>query len=151
MFSDARGAVAMTKRILVVDDEAHSREGLRDSLAREGHAVETATNGRDALMAVTRGESPFHVAIIDVDLPRRHGALTGWEVAQACRAASPSTAIIIVVADDWAPEHATAASLGVTEILEKPISPAHVKRLLRELPAMALAAALPRRSESASP
>ncbi len=141
----------MVKRILVVDDEAHSREGLRDSLAREGHAVETATNGRDALTAVTQGGAPFHVAIIDVDLPRRQGGLTGWEVARACRAASPSTTIIAVVADDWAPEHAAAASLGVAEILEKPISPAHVKRLLRELPALARAAAPAPRPERATP
>ncbi|HZY31116.1 MAG TPA: response regulator [Candidatus Methylomirabilis sp.] len=52
----------MPKRILLVDDHRHSREGLRESLLRDGYEVEAASDGWQAIKKVK--ESPFQVAII---------------------------------------------------------------------------------------
>ena len=66
----------MTARILVVDDLAENREILAGLLAPEGHEVETA---KDGLEAVERAiANPPDLILMDVTMPR----LTGFE---ACR------------------------------------------------------------------
>ena len=65
----------MTKtieRILLVDDEATFLQTLRRHLRREGFALETATNGRDACWKIAQGaaqERPFDLVITDVLMP----------------------------------------------------------------------------------
>lgn len=119
-------------RILLVDDELHSREGLRDSLAREGHLVETASDGWQAIQKVKHGR--FQVAIVDLDLPQSLGvALTGWDFARIFHAYNSGLSIIMMAVEDWRSQPRQVGELGVVEILEKPISPARLKALLRAL------------------
>jgi len=117
-------------RILVVDDESHSREGLRDSLARDGHAVETAADGWQAIRKIKEGR--FDLAVIDLDLAPYQGvALTGWDLARIVRAYHPGLPIIILAAEEWRPERRQAEDLRVSQVLEKPISLAELKALAR--------------------
>jgi len=94
------------KRILVVDDDLHSREGLRASL----------------------------IAIIDLDLPPVHGVtVSGWDLARIFRAYHPAISIIVVSAEDRDAVRAEAEQLRVSEFLEKPINPAQLKMIVRTL------------------
>lgn len=123
---------AVMKRILVVDDDLHSREGLRDSLLTEGYRVEAAADGWQAIRKVK--ESLFDIAIIDLDLPPVHGvSMNGWDLARIVRAYHPGISIIVVSAEEGNAARAQAEQLKVSEFLEKPISPARLKVIVKNL------------------
>lgn len=61
-----------THPILVVDDDPEMRDGLRAVLHREGFAVETAANGREALDQLEAGLRPC-VIVMDLMMPVMNG------------------------------------------------------------------------------
>lgn len=125
---------AVKKKILVVDDERHSREGLRVSLLGAGYTVETAADSWQAIKMIK--DYPFEVAIIDLDLPPVHGvALSGWDLVRIFRAFNPSIGIVVVGAEESRDVKNQAAQLKVSEFLEKPISPTRLKGIVRALSA----------------
>lgn len=58
-------------RVLVVDDEPHIQHYLRATLEAWGHAVETASNGSEALTMVN--SSTFDVIVTDLRMPTQGG------------------------------------------------------------------------------
>jgi CheY-like chemotaxis protein len=126
------GSVAAQKRILVVDDHRHSREGLRESLLGEGYQVEAAADGWQAIKKVKEGR--FEVAIIDLDLPPVHGVdISGWDLVRICRAFHPAITVIVVSAEAGQAVMARAEELKVAKVLEKPIDPTQLKAIFRTL------------------
>jgi DNA-binding response OmpR family regulator len=126
------GIPAVEKRILVVDDDLHSREGLRDSLRAEGFKVETAADGWEAIGKVK--EASFDIAIIDLDLPPVHGlSVSGWDLARIFRAYHPAISLIVVTAGEADVLRAEAEQMRVSQFLEKPISPARLKMIVKTL------------------
>ncbi len=127
-----RESAPVPKRILVVDDNLYSREGLRASLQGEGYSVETAADSWEAIKTIK--DRHFDVAIVDLDLPPVHRiTVSGWDLARIFRAYHPAISIIVVSAEDWNTARAEAARLGVSEFLEKPISPTQLKRIVRTM------------------
>lgn len=124
-----------SRRVLVVDDDRPSREGLSTALLREDHTVEAAA---DAWQAIVRLRAqPFDVAVVDLDLPAVHGVdLGGWDVVRIARAYQPDIAVIVLSSDEDSAQPAEARELGVTEVLGKPIS-------LRELTSLVNTARIP--------
>ena len=61
----------MTKKILVIDDEAKIRDSLQDLLDGKGYQVITASNGEEGLGKVV-DERP-DLIILDVMMPGRNG------------------------------------------------------------------------------
>ena len=128
----ATGARTHARTILVVDDDRHSREGLRDALLQEGHSVETAADAWQAITAVH--DRDVDVAIVDLDLPPLCGVrLSGRDFARIFRAYLPAITLIVISAEDDAALRHESRSLRITEVLEKPISPSHVKAIVRGL------------------
>jgi DNA-binding NtrC family response regulator len=66
-----RGTVSETARILLIDDEPGSREGLGLLLRREGYAVEAVDSGETGLALLIK--QPFEVIITDLFLPGVNG------------------------------------------------------------------------------
>lgn len=125
-------AVVPEKKILVVDDDHHSREGLRVSLLGAGYTVETAADSLQAIMKMK--ESPCEVAIVDLDLPPVHGvSMSGWDLVRIFRAFNPAVAIVVVGAEESKEVRNQAARLKVSEFLEKPISPTQLKAIVSAL------------------
>ena len=58
-------------RILLADDEVTFRETFTNVLHEEGFNVAVATNGTEALKLIS--ESPFAVAILDIQMPGADG------------------------------------------------------------------------------
>ena len=124
-----------SRRILVVDDDRPSREGLSTALLREGHSVDTAADAWQAIVRL-RGQS-FDIAVVDLDLPAVYGVdLGGWDVVRIARAYQPDIAFIVLSADEDPGQGTEARELGVTDVLGKPIS-------LRELTGLVESARLP--------
>jgi DNA-binding NarL/FixJ family response regulator len=82
-------------RVLLVDDQELFRRGVKMVLEAEGTLeVEEADDGAKALASVEA--NPPDVVLLDVRLPGRSGV----EICAAIKAASPSTAIIMLTASD---------------------------------------------------
>jgi DNA-binding response OmpR family regulator len=125
-------ASAVRKRILLVDDDLHSREGLRAALLGDGYVVETCADSWQAIRKIK--ESSFDVAILDLDLPNVHGvAVTAWDLIRIFRAYNPAIFIIVVGAEDARAVKAQAEQFKVAEFLLKPISPTRLKAVVRTL------------------
>ena len=125
-------SVTVEKKILLVDDYRHSREGLRTWLLAGGHRVETAADSWQAIQKMKDGL--FEVAIIDLDLPPVHGvAVSGWDLVRIFRAFNPAVCIIVVGSEGGSEARAQAARLKVSEFLEKPVTLATLKAIVRTL------------------
>ena len=60
-----------TSRVLVIDDEAVIREGLRQTLELEGYQVELAANGQLGLDKLQK--DAFDIVISDLKMPAMPG------------------------------------------------------------------------------
>jgi CheY-like chemotaxis protein len=120
------------RRILIVDAYGHSREGLSASLRGGGWTVETAAGSWEAIRKVKDGD--FGLAIIDLDLPPAQGVLvSGWDLARIFRAFQPDASVILVTADSRSDLKAAAEQLERVRLVEKPLSPAALRALVRAL------------------
>ncbi len=129
---DGTAAPKTERRILVVDGNLHSREGLSASLRSDGNSIETAPDGWEAIRKIKVAR--YDIAIIDLDLPPIQGVgVTGWDLARIFRAYNPSSAIIAVSAEVEKAQEVQARLLGISELLEKPISPARLRAIVRAL------------------
>src|SRR5262245_21144558 len=133
-FLDGAQAMPEPMKILIVDAYGHSREGLSASLRGGGWAVETASGSWEAIKKAKDGR--FGLAIIDLDLPPAHGvAVSGWDLARIVRAFHPDAAVILVTVE-WRPAlNAEVERLPGFCLVEKPISPAELRKLVRTLEA----------------
>src|SRR5437879_10526568 len=59
-------------RVLVVEDERKVANFIRQGLEEEGHTVEVAEDGAEALDRLLAG-LPYDLVVLDVMLPRRDG------------------------------------------------------------------------------
>ena len=111
-------------RILVVEDEAHEREGLADLLRAWGHETATASDGVEGLEKA----GSFSPALIISDL--RMPQMTGMELLKRIRDDHPATSFIMLTGQGTIEDAVEATKLGAFNFLEKPID---VKRLQVEL------------------
>lgn len=80
------------KRILVVDDEPFVGDAVRMMLAFDGHEVEVATSGKQALELFEQHK--FDVVFTDFAMP----AMKGDELAAAIKARNPNQPIVMITA-----------------------------------------------------
>jgi DNA-binding response OmpR family regulator len=100
--------------ILVVDDERHIRDILRESLEARGYAVRTAEDGEQALGLLERER--FSLLLVDIRMPQR-GGLSLLERARERIGATP----VIVLTGMAGPEEiGKALRLGVFRCVRKP-------------------------------
>ena len=80
------------KRILVVDDEPLVCDAVKMMLNIDGHVVETAVNGQEAL--VLFDSQKFDLVITDLEMPN----MKGDELAAAIKARVPDQPVIMITA-----------------------------------------------------
>jgi DNA-binding response OmpR family regulator len=120
------------ERILVADDSPAVRHLIADSLVRQGFAVITAADGREALDRALSDR--FDMVITDYDMPR----MTGFELVHALKR-DPRTRdlpTMMLTARDTRRDQAQMRAAGLTSYLVKPFSVdkcvAMVERVLAE-------------------
>jgi ligand-binding sensor domain-containing protein/signal transduction histidine kinase/CheY-like chemotaxis protein len=113
--------------VLVVDDEPAIVEFLSTALRGDGHRVETAKDGMEALLRIKH--RAFDLIVTDRAMPR----MAGDQLAAAVRLARPATRIIlltgfgeIMLAQSQAPD-------GVDQILSKPVTVTALRSALAAL------------------
>jgi DNA-binding NtrC family response regulator len=115
--------------ILLVEDEAITRNALADALRSEGHEVIQAADGNEALALLQK--SRFDLVITDLLIPNQ----SGFVLVTSIRVMWPHMPILLI-SGHLSPEAGKFVSEGFTEFIHKPIDPvelvATVKRLLRK-------------------
>ncbi len=120
------------KRILVIEDEHNSREGLRQWLTTEGYRVGTARDGWEALRAIK--SQSWDLAIVDLDLPPVMDlTLTGWDLVRILRAYDGRVAVLVVSAEDGPAVREKLVELRVNGFLGKPIRLGQLRETIRSL------------------
>jgi CheY-like chemotaxis protein len=114
--------------VLVVDDDADTRELLRMALTADGYAVATASNGRDALNHL-RSHAETCIVVLDLMLPGMDGV--HFRTAQLH---DRSLAWIPVVVMSGAVDaDRQARELGARRVLRKPLHLDEVRLALRDI------------------
>jgi len=106
----------LNRSVLVVDDEPAMRMALMSNFRREGWDVETAEGSLDALRKMK--DRHFPLVITDVRMPDGDGL----ELMRSVRAASPSTAVIVLTAFGSVPQAVQAMRGGAFDYLTKPVA-----------------------------
>ena len=113
-------------RILIIEDNADSREMLRSILELEGYGVEVAEDGRRGLEAIEQGR--FDTALVDIGLP----GIDGYEVARRVRQDTKDTKLRLVALTGYgrSADRQAAREAGFDEHLVKPLDPCDLTRVL---------------------
>ncbi len=111
----------MRSRILVVDDEPSIRKVLQAHLARDGHAVETATDGAEAIGRLEA--EPFDLVITDLKMP----GVGGLEVLAHVRQNQPGLPLIVITAHGTVDSAVEALKLGAFDYITKPFDLAELR------------------------
>jgi CheY-like chemotaxis protein len=127
-------------KVLLVEDNEESREGLSRRLRHKGYDVLTAVDGRQAV-AVAQAEAP-DLILMDMSLP----VLDGWEATRQLKAA-PATRglpVIALTAHAMAGDREKALEAGCDDYDTKPVEFA---RLVAKIQGLLDRQAAPRREE----
>ncbi len=115
---------AAPRHILVAEDNEFSAQLMKQLLARRGHRVRLATNGREALALA--GEGVFDLLLLDVHMPE----LDGFEVVQAIRkrerTGGEHLPVIALTARSRKEDRERCLAAGMDDFLTKPIRPAEL-------------------------
>jgi two-component system alkaline phosphatase synthesis response regulator PhoP len=119
----------MNERILLVEDEPGLRLTLSDRLGREGYAVETASDGEQAMQAAIADS--FDLIVLDIMLPRKNGL----DVCRDLRQSGYATPILMLTARGQTLDKVVGLKLGADDYLTKPFEMpellARIEALLR--------------------
>jgi two-component system, OmpR family, response regulator len=112
-------------RILVVEDELKMAGLLRRGLQEEGHAVDLARTGDDAIWMARAAE--YDVVVLDLMLP----GIDGIEVCRRLRDGGVWAPVLMLTARDGVDDRVAGLDAGADDYLPKPFSFAELLARLR--------------------
>jgi len=112
-----------TGHILVVDDNEMNRDMLARRLQRQGHTIEMAIHGRDALAKLEAGE--YDLVLLDIMMPE----MNGYELLEHLRGTEQfrHLPVILISALDDTDSVVKGIQIGADDHLPKPFNP-HILR-----------------------
>ncbi len=117
----------MGSRILVVDDEEVARENIQRVILKEGHHVQTASNGVEALEKVKTEE--FDLIITDLKMDQ----MNGLELLEATKKAGSRTEIMLVTGHATVDSAVDAFTKGASYYLTKPYKLDDLRAAVRKI------------------
>ena len=128
-------------KVLIAEDDPHTRAGLEEILEAEGYQVFTAKDGKDALQ-LFRKESPDFVCL-DIMMP----GTSGYDVCREIRRADSNVPVIFISAKSEEIDTVIGLELGADDFIVKPFGVkevvARIRAVTRRRFATAKAAAEP--------
>lgn len=116
-------------RVLLADDHAVVRAGIRQFLERSGkiEVVAEAGDGREACQIME--ERPLDVAVLDIQMPE----MSGIEVTQWARSNHPTIGVLVLTAYDDEPYVREVLRAGANGYVLKTASPDEIVRAVLEV------------------
>ncbi|HKO68854.1 MAG TPA: ATP-binding protein, partial [Burkholderiaceae bacterium] len=117
---------AMTRRILIIEDDDDARDSLAELLRLDGHDVMVASSGVDGVASASSSSPDF--VLIDIGLPD----IDGYEVARRLRSnfATARVRLVAVTGYGTQEDRRSALAAGFDEHLAKPVGLESLKALL---------------------
>jgi DNA-binding response OmpR family regulator len=115
----------MPPRVLVVEDDAATREALSKVLIGEGFVVETAVDGEKAIGRLAQGR--YDAIILDIVLPK----LSGTDVMEYIASTHPESLASIIVVTGLDVAEIRKLFPTVCETLSKPVIPSRLLGSMR--------------------
>jgi DNA-binding NtrC family response regulator len=112
-------------RILVVDDELGICQSCVKILSKEGHRVEYALNGYDALKMME--QKPFEVIITDLKM----SSMGGMEVLRRVKESYPDSVVIVITGYATVSSAVEVMKTGAYDYLPKPFTPEELRTIVR--------------------
>jgi DNA-binding response OmpR family regulator len=131
--------------VLVVDDDRAFRHVIASLLQKAGYTTEQAGDGSDALARLR--ETPVDLMLLDIGLPGR----SGLEVLADVRRAALAPRVVMLTADDTSDALLQAMRGQADRFIRKPVAPARVIDVVKEVLATSPATTLPIEVVSARP
>ncbi|MGH9621207.1 MAG: sigma-54-dependent transcriptional regulator [Bryobacteraceae bacterium] len=123
--------MAMTPRILVVDDDESLRRVTQVQLEQAGFQTQTAADGSEALAALQK--APVQLVITDLKMP----GMSGLELLRRIRAEYPEVVVVVITAYGTVESAVEAMRAGAYDYITKPVHPEELelvaKRALQHL------------------
>jgi CheY-like chemotaxis protein len=123
---DGKGSPSLS--ILVVDDDELNRRLMHVLLTNEGHRVEVASNGLEAVAAVKKKK--FDIVFMDLQMPEMDGMEASRQI-RAWESDNAHTFIVALTASYLPEEIQILFEAGMDNYLSKPFEVKHIQRLLR--------------------
>jgi CheY-like chemotaxis protein len=118
----------LSLNILVTDDDELSRRLMSVILTQEGHSVDVAANGLEALEAIKNNK--FDIVFMDLHMPD----MDGMEASRQIRSweSGGSHTFIVALTASYLPEIGQALfDSGIDNYISKPFEVAQIQRLLK--------------------
>jgi CheY-like chemotaxis protein len=112
--------------ILVVDDDADFRTGLRTALEMKGYQVDEAANGEEALLKLL--EKPPLLVLLDLQMP----VMNGREMLQRMRSTPELKEVPVVIISGFGFEW-EAELMGAQGYIGKPFEPQELETTIASL------------------
>ncbi len=103
-------------RLLVVEDYPPLRVAVTEALREDGHAVDSAVDGKDGLARALTGD--YDVLVLDLQLPH----VDGLEILRRVRAAGKPCQVLVLTARDAVEDRVAGLDLGADDYLVKPFA-----------------------------
>ncbi len=117
---------AAMNRILIVDDAVNMRVVLQAMLKKEGYAVQTASDGLEALQIMKAG--PVDIVVTDLKMPKMDGMGLLDEVIRVY----PSTPVILITAHGTIATAVDALKKGAFDYITKPFDLEELKHVIQK-------------------
>ncbi|MBM3301756.1 MAG: sigma-54-dependent Fis family transcriptional regulator, partial [Deltaproteobacteria bacterium] len=114
-------------KILVVDDELIVRESLGGWLTRDGHSVEKASSGEEALAKCE--STRYDIVLLDIKME----GMSGLDVLKKLKESDPDVAVVMITAYGSIPSAIEAMKNGAHEYLLKPFDPDELMILIEKI------------------
>jgi DNA-binding NtrC family response regulator len=114
-------------KILIVDDEVIMRESLAGWLERDGHAVQTAASGEEALEKLK--QTHFDIFLVDIKME----GMSGLEVLRRVKESDPDAEVVMITAYGSIPSAIEAMKDGAYDYMLKPFDPNELGVLIEKI------------------
>ena len=114
-------------KILIVDDELIVRESLGGWLERDGHTVDKAASGEEALEKCEK--TRYDILLLDIKME----GMSGLEVLKRVRENDPDVSVVMITAYGSIPSAIEAMKSGAYEYLLKPFDPDELMVLIEKI------------------
>jgi DNA-binding NtrC family response regulator len=114
-------------KILIVDDELIMRESLAGWLERDGHAVQTAASGEEAMEKLK--QTHFDIFLVDIKME----GMSGLEVLRRIKESDPDAEVVMITAYGSIPSAIEAMKDGAYDYMLKPFDPNELGVLIEKI------------------
>lgn len=114
-------------RIMIVDDEMIVRESFLHWFEKQGHIVDCAVSGFEALEKIEK--FPFDLLFVDIKMP----GMDGIELLEKVKLEYPDTLVVIITAFGSIETAVKAMKIGASDYLLKPFRPDQLNLVMEKI------------------